>query len=77
MDIKTLTLIHKLLAAEQEAAETEYALTRNAYLLAKREYERGEHQTFPEGLETAYKTATKRVQNANHALDQFTEHDWT
>ncbi len=72
MDIKTLTLIHKLLTAEQETAEIEYQIANNAWNLAAREYDE-----IPEDINAAKKAAITRRNNAIHALTQFEDHDWT
>ena len=77
MDIRTLTLIHKLLTAEYDAAQIEHDIAHNAYLIAKRERDRGERDEIPAEIDSAYRTAAKRAGDASHALTQFEEHDWT
>ena len=77
MDIRTLTLIHKLLTAEYDTAQREHDIAHNAYLIAKRERDHGERDEIPEEIDAAYRAAAKRAGDASHALTQFEDHDWT
>ena len=62
MDIRTLTLIHKLLTAEYDAAQIEHDIAHNAYLIAKRERDRGERDEIPAEIDAAYRAAAKRAE---------------
>ena len=77
MDIRTLTLIHKLLTAEYDAAKIEHDIAHNTYLITKRERDRGERDEIPAEIDAAYRAAAKRAGDASHALSQFEDHDWT
>ena len=77
MDIRTLTYIHSLLSAEYDTAQREHDIAHNAYLIAKRERDRGEREEIPAEIDAAYRAAAKRAGDAGHALGQFESHDWS
>lgn len=52
-------------------------IAHNAYLIAKRERDRGERDEIPAEIDAAYRAAAKRAGDASHALNQFESHDWS